>query len=187
MYREALNEWMAGKIEEHLENGTPVHLPSLTDAWQEHVRSTPELLEAVFEAVRPDAYEVGKRMIGKTHDRNSREERPLVIAEGSAAISQADLAWRAAKFLTRFDTWLEHDGVNYVKLTDMSRKQLLNAAKTRARRGGVEIHTASFLYRLAEHMNDADKVKEVFESAELEAVWSEAQEQTDGKLRELLP
>lgn len=156
--RARLSEWVSAE----LVGAEEIQIPALTEKAMRHFADDKGFVSALLrENVRSLIYEVVQTVVGKS--------RGELVQLGDAVVDATEFKARARRRST-FENWLEHVGDHHVRLLDMSREELLIAAKERTDRGKHELELARLWRAMAQRLEGGQQVREVFTAAEIESL-----------------
>lgn len=156
--RARLSEWVRAE----LGTADEVQIPALTERAMQHFIKDKGFVAALFrENVRSLIYEVVQTVVS-----NSRGE---LVQLGDEVVDSQEFKARARRRST-FESWLEHVGDRHVRVLDMTREDLLVAAKERTDRGNHELELARLWRAMARKLEGGQQVREVFTAAEIESL-----------------
>lgn len=155
--RAQLKEWIAKRIAGEDE----VILPDLVQECIVHFSKDSAFIQSLFkEALRELVYTYGMHVIKNSHS---------LIPVGEGGISREEITKRSRKHSV-FANWLEHAGDRHVRLLEMTREQLLEAAQERRNRGNHEIRLAVLWETLAQQLEGGQRVSSKFTTEDIDVM-----------------
>lgn len=152
-------------VRDEISGKAVVQLPELTNRAVAHFSNDPEFVARLMdEMFRPMVYDIAKRVMQTTRPAGG------IIQMGDTLTTREAAREAASKMQNRWTRWLEHVDSRHVRLTDMTKADLLTAAKERRRRGDSEYELAALWEALAERLEGTERVGERFSVAEIERV-----------------
>lgn len=162
--REVLREWFRTRIASQ----ERFSLPELVTEAIEHFGEDARFLRALFqESLRMIVYDIGSGVVKGTRD-------VLLFKDGEAVNLARTTPGEAKQERSRsvFATWVEHAGENHVRLLDMNKQELLQAAQERFRRAQEENTRGSFLMELRKGLKGSkERVRDRYQETDLEKLW----------------
>lgn len=151
-----LRQW----VREQLELQDEIVLPDLSREAARVFGKDPEFVHQLMEDTLPELiYEIVSRVL-----RETRDDRILL---GDTITTREGVDVRARRHSV-FLNWYEHIERGHVKLMEMTREDLLEAAKEREERGQHELGIARLWRTIAEQLEGGQKVSTRFTSEEIE-------------------
>lgn len=140
---------------------------SLTDITNDAVAEFDEtfLTELAKEHIRSTVHRIAQKEVAKT-----RPNRPRLVRHGDTVVDLTTLRRRLETSDRTWGKWMEYVGDRHVSVLDMQKVELLAAADIRRQRGEREYHLAGLWVALADRLDDVQKVKDVFQTDEIEKI-----------------
>jgi hypothetical protein len=123
--------------------------------------------EVVRDRVQRDVYEMARRIIANT--------RGLILV-GDDVMTPEQFQAHAAKASNRFLNWVEHAGTRYISLMQMTKGDLLLAARERETRARSELQVAVLWRHIADQLGADERVGDKFtpeDIANMNVVWDD--------------
>lgn len=140
---------------EQIKGKTSFNLTELADQAATAFLVDEDFMRRLFkEYTGPAFYEVAGDVV------NATRGRAFLI--GDQVLSLEEKVARAKKESTKFIDWMEHSGQRHIKLEEMTKADLLQAAEERYARGRREFHFANLWVNLANQLDDGQRVKDRF-------------------------
>ena len=185
--------WCHEQAAARLNAGQGVPLPELTSEAIRHFRSEPAFIDDLLvELLRPAVYRVLQQTVAESR-------KPHRMTNAPPDMSRQDrLALARAR---RWDTWLErvrlHDtsattispnavirlAWGHRLLMDLTKADLLEAASERLRQVETSARCARLFEQMAGHMDDGQRVRDVFSAAQIERLYETIQQEGDQNVR----
>ncbi len=163
MARKSARAELASFVRETIEGEDRVEMGDLVETAIGKFQQDPAWVNAFLrEQLYSIVYGIAQNVVART--------RSGAVIVGSAIVSQSGARAIATAPRPRWQSWLEHDGSGYVRLPEMTREQLLAAADQREGRAQREASIAAFWRVLADHLNAGQRVADVFDDAQLDAL-----------------
>lgn len=154
--RALLKEW----VTERIDGADEVQIPVLVEEAMRHFLADQGFVSRFFkENVRALVYDFVQSAIA-----NSRGE---LVSLGDNVVNRETFKQKARK-RSVFATWMEHVGDRHVQLLEMTREDLLIAAKERSERAATEQSIARLWRAMAQKLEGGQVVKEVFTVEQIE-------------------
>ena len=136
-------------VRHEIEGQRAVKLPELSEAAVVHFSQDPDFIrEFLALHLSPVVYDLAKRVLGE-----GRGQDNLVLA-GDVLMTRDEFKDRAANLKSKWSRWMEHAGDCHVRLLDMNRTQLWQAAEERLKRSNTEALYARLWRQMAERLPD---------------------------------
>lgn len=142
-----------------------VMVPVLREQALRHFGGDQVFMQQLFaEAVGDMIYDLALSVMAQSRGRQN------VIELGDAITSKDGITRRTLKLRQQWNLWREHAGDRHYLLLNMTRDQLLLAARERRARAGRELDVAELWERLAEMMIGEEKVGDKFTEDQIEEI-----------------
>ena len=152
-------------IYQEIDGMDTVKLPELANAAVAHFSQDPTFVHAFLEThLRPIIYDLAQKAMAATRGREN------VIMAGETLLTRDGISKDAKKLQSKWERWLEHVGDRHVRLTEMTKSDLLKAAEERRKRANTDIRIAALWEALAERMEGDQKVGELFTPEQIDKV-----------------
>lgn len=152
-------------IREHISDVDSVKAPEITQEAIEAFMDQEDVVRALLEEqIKPLVYELVMTEIKDTR-------RDAVIDTNGHVVSRKSREQSAKQKWTRFQRWLEYDGMHHHRLLAMNKQQLQDAARTRRVRAKTEMDLARFMDVLAGGLEEGQTVEDAYTYQEIEAIY----------------
>jgi hypothetical protein len=141
------------------EAGDSVEIPLLADRLLDMVDADPDWRQALL---RPSIETFTREAV----QRHVASTRGLLVF-GSEVVTRREFERRVHQRAQRFERWREHVGDRHLKLMDMTRNDLLQAAAERITRGLDELRIAALEQRLADRLEHDQRVSDAWSAEEI--------------------
>lgn len=163
-----IRKWV--KVE--MDGDEPVNIPALCDAGADYFIEKPDIVRAVY---RPAMRELIARFARDEAHASRNGSKPKVVV-GDDVVTRGELRGRGEKLACRWERWLEHAGMQHLRLRKMCREEVLIALSERRKRVNTELVTIGFLGDVVEALKPGEVVGERFSDEELERLYQSAEE-----------
>lgn len=159
--RSQLRAWITSELQDQAE----IKLPALSQKAIEVFSQQPVFIRSLLEEMLPSmVYDLAKSVVSGT--RNNGDERQFIA--GDSVMTQQAIKERGRQISSRWKNFLEHTGDRHVRLLDMTKSDLLQAAQERRQRGLTELRYANLWEELASKLKDNQKVGDKFTEEQIE-------------------
>ena len=159
----------AGWIADQLTTMAEVRLTDLTaramDEWGDDFALWQEMLPRLV-------YEEVQRQVARQRQAADRRARAAARATATASEAVQHLVHHQERVAAFMDRFYEHVGNRHIRLGDMTRDDLLEAAAERTIRGRSELARAEVFRRLADPMRPGETVRQAWSPDTLVDLWS---------------
>lgn len=168
-----LYQWAEQKVAE-VADGDRLKISDLTELAEREFATDPDWTKAfVQESLTSMIRSVTQQAVASTRGQYKKYvfgDRVLT-AKDYATQTTHEAATLRMRLMSKWGGWMEHTGVSHVRLLDMTRKDLLDAAAEREGRANRELEIAALWRAMAEKMPDDDTtVRQSFDLEVIEAM-----------------
>jgi hypothetical protein len=158
--RVSVREWVLAQVA----GASEVEVPKLRQQAIAHFKAQAGFMDRlVTELLGELVYEEARRALAST--------RSTVIELGDFLTDHAGVTKRAMKLKHAWSGWQEHAGTRHVLLMDMTRDDLILAARERQARGRTEMAYGELWERLAMVLEDGETVRSRFTDEDIERIY----------------
>ena len=154
-------------VRDQIDGRDTVNLPDLVETALGHFMQDPAWVEAFLRSqFSPMLYTIAQNVIAQRRSGQVIVGNVIATQQGARQIASRRPRWQ---------TWLEHDGTEYVALPQMTREGLLRAADGRELRANREAGIASVWRALAANMQPGQRVGDVYDEDAINTVIDQVQ------------
>lgn len=159
--RVALRQWIKGQVE----TGDEFRMPDIAKAAVAEFEGDDEFCrQFVRDHLYSVAYDAVQMTVALTRGKGFKRVGDLLV-------NQQGIEERRKQLRSRWASWLEHSRGRTIRLPQMTRLDLIEAARERRGRAAEEVNRARFLEELAAKLEDGQTVGDRFSTDDIQVLW----------------
>lgn len=171
--------WVKRWIEREIGDETTFKIPDIANKLTDVILADKTFLAAyVRKTLRDQVYEHVRRHVAKTRD--------IVVLPNGDVHERDDYAERAVQVTAAkgWFAWSERVGAQHIVLKDITREELLDAAKLRRQQAEPHLELAILFERLAKQLRPEQKLGDKFSETQVETLYQQIRKERRGRTKE---